>query len=752
MVNCPIRARRCLVLAVTVVLAVPSLGHPGLVWGPKSGRFCEPPSVLYSSRHQAGIPPCCATDDGACPGGDVCPPSGMCTVGGTPCAPTATNRPNVVLVISDDQGACHYGNALECRSTQTGTSIPAPVTPNVDALAAAGTVFPVAHNTASWCYPSLNSILTGRYQKSFGGARSRLAAQYLTIPRTLRQLGHALGTVKDPFDSDARIGGYCSLQAGKFTASSGRDTGFDARVNTGERKIGRIDCSDDPKGGLPLCGTDAQTTYNPFAIDHMRDVFQFLDAMVYKTPGGAAGEYAMQQFFLWYAPRIPHQPLRAPDAIGRYLFGADGQKGFFQLGQLCTGGSCPQLVRAFDENNFGTVREYYANVYLADANVGELRKFLRKTGEPHCIAANGESRFGETTPQACHGMWATSVAPAPEQNTIFAYLSDNGWQLPNSKHNFSENGYRTRLVVFDPRVQASGEGTAAATPVGGSESLALAHSTDLLPSVLGFALGTPPGTQTCPESDSDGTPCDGRDFRAQLASNPGGAAPSSTLRHALCGHETQRPARPGHSRYLLAGPGAVGRCALTNAPACVTDAECASAQFCLEGRCTTRGGQGCGACPAGTVCLGGSCQAGPPCIDDATCSSLLAAPATCVAKDVRWCANAPDVACTGVNDCPDCPSINGRTIPCRRLCEPRMLKMYDHGGSADMTDLFLDPDERDVHTNGPVAALLSDESGPYGPSLRTLACCIDAWWDGELRGGSLCDAGRTCPAELTCNE
>jgi hypothetical protein len=81
-----------------------------------------------------------------------------------------------------------------------------------------------------------------------------------------------------------------------------------------------------------------------------------------------------------------------------------------------------------------------------------------------------------------------------------------------------------------------------------------------------------------------------------------------------------------------------------------------------------------------------------------------------------------------------------------------MLKMYDNGGSADMTDLFLDPDERDVHTNGPVAALFSDENGPYGPTLRTLACCIDDWWDGELRGGSLCDGGRTCPAELTCNK
>ena len=79
--------------------------------------------------------------------------------------------------------------------------------------------------------------------------------------------------------------------------------------------------------------------------------------------------------------------------------------------------------------------------------------------------------------------------------------------------------------------------------------------------------------------------------------------------------------------------------------------------------------------------------------------------------------------------------------------------MYDNGGDADMTDLFLDPDEKDVHGSGPVASLLSDESGPYGATLRTLSCCIDDWWDGELRGGgTLCGPTDSCPAALTCNQ
>jgi hypothetical protein len=728
-----------LVVAVVAVgMAAPS--HASLVWGGKRGILCEPPNVFYSSRHAAGMQPCCPSDDGVCPGGAACPASGVCGAGGPACVAATAPRPNVVLMISDDQGECHYGSAGECRSTQSGTPIPAPVTPNLDALAAGGTVFPIAHNTASWCYPSLNSILTGRYQKSFGGFRNRIAEHYLTVPRVLRQLGKAPGTVVDPFNADARIGGYCTLQGGKFTASSGRDTGFDARVNVGERTIGRIDCSAG-QGGVPTCGSDMQGgSYDPLELDHMRDFFRFIDSMVYKKPGGLLGEFAMQQFFTWYAPRIPHQPLRAPDAIGAYLFGGDGQGGLFQLGALCTGASCPQAVRAFDESNFGTVREYYANVYLVDANVREIRKYLQRLSQPHCIGGNGQSRFQAATPAACAGTWAT-ITPSPEQNTIIVYLSDNGWQLPNSKHNFSENGYRTRLVVFDPR-----------NPTTGVESRALAHSTDVLPSVLGFALGTTPGTQTCPASDFDGTECDGRDFRAQLGPLP--SAPPSALRHSLCGHETRRPVRPSRGRYLLTGPGTVGRCVRQGA-ACVADLTCGPNAFCLGGTCTASGGQACATnanCPAGAVCLGGKCQAGPPCIDVATCTSLLGAGATCVAKGATWCANAPDVACTTRADCPACPTINGKATACRRQCEPRVLKMYDNGGSADMTDLFLDPDEHDVHQNGPVAALLSDEGGPYGATIRTLGCCIDDWWDGEIKGGSLCGPGGTCPAELTCNK
>jgi hypothetical protein len=142
----------------------------------------------------------------------------------------------------------------------------------------------------------------------------------------------------------------------------------------------------------------------------------------------------MQHFFAWYAPRVPHQPLRSPQPVIDYLFGAPGifpTGGAMNLGQWCSGGSCAPVVQAFGETNFGTVREFFGNIWWADDNVRELRRFLAEETKPHCIGANGRSRFDVANAGACAsagGVWS-SVTPDLERNTIIIYLSDNGWHL-----------------------------------------------------------------------------------------------------------------------------------------------------------------------------------------------------------------------------------------------------------------------------------------------------------------------------------
>jgi hypothetical protein len=736
-----------------------------LVWSRKrqlSG--CEPPNVFYSNQHIAGRKPCCATIEGMCAGGLACPPSGVCNDGKACVDGPVVARPNIILFISDDQGSCHYGNAGECRSVQTGTPVPAPKTPSLDVLSGYGTVFPIAHNTASWCFPSLASILTGRYQKNFGGQRKVSEAIFTLLPTAVRGLTGNSSPV-DPYNFGNVIGGYCTLLAGKFTGALDQSA-FDAVAKTSGRRLGRNDCFPAGAGQPPKCGAEAFAPYAPFTASNVSDVFEFFDQLLYKQPGSVPAQYAIQHFFAWFAPRVPHQPLRSPQAVTDYLFGAPGSfplGGAMDLGQWCNGGSCAPVVQAFGETNFGTVREFFGNIWWADDNVRELRRFLAEETKPHCIGSNGRSRFDVANAGACAsagGVWS-SVTPDLERNTIIMYLSDNGWHLPNSKHAFQENGYRTQVLVYDPRTLPTlpSWDPQLETPLPANLNPALAHTTDMLPTVLGFARGTS-GSQACPMSP-DGRDCDGRDLGAHLVTTPGGPAAPETLRKALCGHQTKRTASPTRNRFLLTRPGSVGRCTKPTNPVCTTDADCGGGEFCVGGFCAVDAAQtSCSTnaqCPAGAACLGSKCRMAPVCLDDSDCASIVGAGYVCGGKAEKWCRNDPNAACNTSADCPVCPTVGSSPVPCGRVCDARSLKLYVSPGSSasvQLSDLFLDPDEIGLFQgNQPsLVSSMSTLSGPYQNVIRKMNCCVDDWWPEIVaESGTQCTVGFSCPADLSCN-
>lgn len=69
-----------------------------------------------------------------------------------------SDRPNVIIILSDDQG---YGDV----GFNGGTDIP---TPNLDRLAHDGTIFTAGYATHPYCSPSRAGLLSGRNQQRFG--------------------------------------------------------------------------------------------------------------------------------------------------------------------------------------------------------------------------------------------------------------------------------------------------------------------------------------------------------------------------------------------------------------------------------------------------------------------------------------------------------------------------------------------------------------------------------------------------------
>jgi len=92
-------------------------------------------------------------------------------------AQSIKNRPNIILIVSDDHGTADlgcYGNELIH-------------TPNLDALAGEGTLFTRAYATAASCSPSRSVILTGLHNHANGqyGLRSSVKGHIYTLPNML---------------------------------------------------------------------------------------------------------------------------------------------------------------------------------------------------------------------------------------------------------------------------------------------------------------------------------------------------------------------------------------------------------------------------------------------------------------------------------------------------------------------------------------------------------------------------------------
>lgn len=276
-------------------------------------------------------------------------------------------KPNIVLILSDDQAWTDYGFMGH----------PQIETPHLDAFAKRSATFRRGYVPTALCRPSLATLLTGHYASTNHVTGNDPSPKYAPKDTELyKQRCAELIAKTDAFDLlPEALGrqGYLSHQSGKLWEGSYKRCGFTHGMTRGFPEKGGRHGDDGLKIGR----------------QGLKPIADFLDI----------AQEQNKPFFLWYAPYLPHQPHTPPQRIlDKYTAKVDSP----------------------------TVAKYYAMCEWFDETCGEL--------------------MGEIDDR---GM---------TQNTLFIYLSDNGWiQNPNSskpasrsKQSANEGGTRTPIMYCWP--------------------------------------------------------------------------------------------------------------------------------------------------------------------------------------------------------------------------------------------------------------------------------------------------------------
>lgn len=247
-------------------------------------------------------------------------------------------KPNIILIISDDQAYSDYGFMGHEQIS----------TPSIDKLASESLTFTRGYATAPLCSPSLASMITGLYAFQHGitgndplieeyeGAKSygRTAPEEDFPPNSYPVKRHAAyQTLSANFYKNRLLtetlsqNGYRSFQTGKWWVGSAEDAGFDAGMTHGDYRRGGRHGDEGLKIGR----------------EGLDPIYEFIEE----------SDSLDQPYFIWYAPFLPHTPHTPPkDLEDKYLALAPSP----------------------------TVAKYWAMVEWFDQTVGELVDHLKEVG------------------------------------------------------------------------------------------------------------------------------------------------------------------------------------------------------------------------------------------------------------------------------------------------------------------------------------------------------------------------------------
>lgn len=202
---------------------------------------------------------------------------------GASSAQSASPRPNIVMIVSDDHAWTDYAFMGH----------PHVQTPNIDRLAAESLTFTRGYVPSSLCCPSLASIVTGLYPHQHGitgndpanprrlkGAQFHRSAEFKTGREAMNRRLEATPTLPREL---AKLG-YVSFQSGKWWQGNFKRGGFTHGMTQGGR-------------------------HGDEGLHIGRQTMAPIDDFI------AQAKEQQKPFFVWYAPMMPHTPHTPPERL-----------------------------------------------------------------------------------------------------------------------------------------------------------------------------------------------------------------------------------------------------------------------------------------------------------------------------------------------------------------------------------------------------------------------------------------------------
>ena len=349
-----------------------------------------------------------------------------------PCLARAAERPNIVLLLTDDQ--CCY--SLGCYGN------PDVRTPQIDGLARQGIVFDNHYDTTAICMGSRANVFTGKYEFKNGCnfSHGSLVRRHWTqsYPVLLRKAGYMTA-----------IAGKIGITVADEPSGKGRlpEADFD-RWGAGPGQTSYSTAKNASMAQYAKEFPHSTLSYGAFGRDFIRDAAK-----------------AGRPFCLSISFKAPHRPT-TPDPrfddvyAGRRFtkpenYGREHGRHFSK--QSRQGRQYARFTEwNYDRDYDGVMATYHQQIYGVDVAVGMIRKALQE----HQVA----------------------------DNTVVIFTSDNGFLCGSHGYGSKvlpyEESSRVPLIVYDPRHASSGEKI---------RCRALTGNVDFAPTLLDLAgLPAPP--------------------------------------------------------------------------------------------------------------------------------------------------------------------------------------------------------------------------------------------------------------------